>query len=497
MLYGILTFLNTRFFANISELTEEANTANEKMKFLTAFIKDVKTSNDITVLDYNKNSVRLSNNAVYEIRQVDNTNSSTPRYAVYRNDVKIASNIVPASINGVDSPYFDYNQNMNTISYCLQFADNKGNDNTALNRADGSVLVGRARGDSSDISSLDYADVQGTCVIKYLSNTSQAQETTQYKSKKNSVMLLDEDRSSFIAPVGMYLIGWSLTGGDNNTVDYEIGEEYAGEDITLYAVWKTLTTAKYLPGQQFNVAIKKLAGDTSNQYSRVNTTIRKIEWSDEEPGSENKNPGNIVSDNSSDEHIYAWIDGTTLKLWSNAKRILLNENSSSMFEAFQGITYLDVTKLLNVSLTTNVTNMSSMFKNCSGLTNLEVSKLNTRNVTSMESMFEGCSKIPSVNVSTFDTSNVTTMKKMFSGCKDMGSVDLTHFQTSGVTNMESMFESCSSLSRINLQSFNTANVTTMESMFYGCASANNIDIAGFDLMSTTTTKAMFSGCKEL
>ena len=167
---GLLTFLNARFFKNISELTTESNVVNEKMKFMTSFIKDIKTSENITVLDYSSNSIRLSNNAAYEIRKVSDANAE-PKYAVYRNDVKIASNIIPANINGVDTPYFDYNQNTNTLKYCLQFAGDRDRTISLLNRGEGSILVGRSRADSSIDTSQDYGESVGSCEIRYYSNT--------------------------------------------------------------------------------------------------------------------------------------------------------------------------------------------------------------------------------------------------------------------------------------------------------------------------------------
>ncbi len=492
---GLLTFLNARFFKNISELTSESNVVNEKMKFMTAFIRDIKSSENITVLDYSKNSIRLSNNASYEIRKISDANSE-PKYAVYRNDVKVASNIIPATIGGVESPYFDYNQNTNTLKYCLQFAGDRDRTINLLYRGEGSVLVGRSRADSSIDTSEDYGESVGSCEIRYYSNTDANETTVQYKGKKNTVKLFSEEKAGFRAPIGMYLIGWSIVQG-SDTVTYEPEQEYSDEDITLYAVWHTLTTANYLPGRQFNVAIKRITGDNSGQYTRENTAVRSFEWSEVEPTASNKTADNIVSTSDSDKPIYAWQDGDKIKLWSEAKRVYLNNNAQDMFNGFQNVATLDGMESLNVESTLNVVNMSNMFNNCINLTLLDVSKLNTKNVTNMEGMFADCKKISALSLGNFDTSSVINMKSMFKGCKNLRNLDLSRFNTTNVTSMYCMFEDCSNLTRLNLSNFVTTNLTNLESMMSGCTNLANVDLSGFDIRNVTTTQAMFYDCKKL
>jgi len=157
---------------------------------------------------------------------------------------------------------------------------------------------------------------------------------------------------------------------------------------------------------------------------------------------------------------------------------------TNMVSMFNNCKSLVTVPLFN---TASVTNMSNMFVSCFSL--VTVPLFNTTNVTSMNGMFTGCASL--VTVPLFNTVNVTTMAGMFSTCYSLGEVPL--FNTANVTNMTSMFGFCYNLKEVPL--FNTNNVTSMGSMFTSCNSLTTIPL--FDTSNVTGMNAMFQNCYSL
>ena len=128
IIVGILVFLNANFFSNINDLTDKANIVSECLDFKSAFIRDLKSENDMKVTDYNNNLIRLSNNVKYEIRVLDK-NAEDKKYAIYRNDVQIAKSIVSHTvIDGQkvkEGPFFEYDVTNNTVKVGIKFFDGK------------------------------------------------------------------------------------------------------------------------------------------------------------------------------------------------------------------------------------------------------------------------------------------------------------------------------------------------------------------------------------
>ena len=116
---GILTFMNANFFSKISDLTEKTEIVNEHLKFVSAFLKDVKNSEKVT--EYTTNKIKLLDNVTYEIKVIEAENEAENKYAIYRDDVKICEGITN-SANGA-SPAFDYDYLDNTVTVSLTFKD--------------------------------------------------------------------------------------------------------------------------------------------------------------------------------------------------------------------------------------------------------------------------------------------------------------------------------------------------------------------------------------
>ena len=256
-------------------------------------------------------------------------------------------------------------------------------------------------------------------------------------------------------------------------------------DKTLYAKWIDMSDAAVLlPGQEFNKIIKVLAphnwDETWITYNSDNgniTAIVKFEWdSDNLPDSKR-----LISDVNLGSEVWAWYDDWKIYYYTNASRIYLNKDASSMFRNLKGINNLDLSDFdfsMAESLyamfentnfqsivfpndidTSSVTNMWYMFAYSNNLVNLDVSKFDTSNVTNMEYMFSSLYNIQSLNLSNFDTSMVINMFAMFQNLKSLENLDITNFDMTNVKDMNYMFNS-SKFKKIILDWLNLSGVTS-------------------------------------
>ena len=330
---------------------------------------------------------------------------------------------------------------------------------------------------------------------------------------------------------------------ESATQDDVENKSYASKISVKATVRKQYAEGTLISGQQFNVALKKLADGGNPRYSSNNTSITSIEWSNTAP-QENDNAVNLAVEGTTTP-IYAWFKDGTIYINSEFDKIYMNQQTDYMFYSMKGVTLLDLShfdtsKTLNMSYmfyyvsnltsldvsrfdTSNVTSMSSMFNGMSSLTSLDVSRFDTSKVTSMSSMFYGMGSLTNLDVSHFDTSKVTNMSYMFDGMSNLTSLDVSHFDTSKVTNMSYMFEGMRgltsldlsnfdtskviemsnmfwddrSLASLNVSGFDTQNVTKMSYMFYGMGSLTSLDVSHFDTSKVTTMSGMFNGLKNM
>ncbi len=286
---------------------------------------------------------------------------------------------------------------------------------------------------------------------------------------------------------GFVLEGWYTDQACTTPLD--LTAVPASKDTIVYAKYKDsrvfLTT-----GRDFNEAIKRLSGQSSATYNITNSTITAFERSATAPGS-----GVITADisNNQDGSVVAWFDNGTVYWYSEADKVYMNKDSSSMFYNCRGLTTLDVTGFD----TSNVTAMNSMFSDCSSLTSLDLSGFDTSNATNMSSMFSNCTSMTSLDLSNFDTSNVTNMRFMFDRCSGLTSLDVSNFDTSKVTNMSYMFQGCTSLTSLDVSNVDTSNVTNMSGIFVGCTTLTSLNVSGFDTSKVTNMSSMFQTCTSL
>ena len=250
----------------------------------------------------------------------------------------------------------------------------------------------------------------------------------------------------------------------------------------------------------------------------------------------------VESNEISDYPIKIWYDAAskTVFYWTEANKIVLNEDSRYMFRGFTKAENVDISdfdssevedmayffykmnslrsldlssfitdkvtdmtgvfayanslKKLDLSNfnTGKVTNMSTMFHSMSNLDELNISSFNTENVTNMSGMFYGASKLASLGLSNFNTSEVLDMNFMFYGMDELRNLNLSNFNTQNVNSMSHMFAKSSKIISLDISSFNTKNVRNMSSMFYGMSSLKQIDLSNFNTANVTNMTHMFS-----
>lgn len=155
-------------------------------------------------------------------------------------------------------------------------------------------------------------------------------------------------------------IGWN-TEADGSGEMYK--DEYSlanlTNSVTLYAQFKK-PTATFLPGQEFNVLIKKLSGQSTATYSTKNTSITSIERYNEEVTDQFLEDKTVVSTSNSETKIYAWYDNGIIYYYTIADTIYFNSNIDYMFYYLAGITKLDLSEFDLSKVSSANSTMSSM-----------------------------------------------------------------------------------------------------------------------------------------
>ncbi len=224
--------------------------------------------------------------------------------------------------------------------------------------------------------------------------------------------------------------------------------------------------------------------------------------------------------------MYSWVEGDTLKWWSDASVVYLPsdcsgffkdktgltsfdfsdfntikvDNMSSMFEGCGAITDITLGTSFNANL---VTSANSMFKNCSSLTTIDIGNFNAADgkLEDVAYMFNGCTEVTELSFGeNFNTQNISSssdgFKRMFDGCKNATTIDVTNFNTANVTDISYMFNGCEAVTGLNLSGWNPANFTRLDHAFCNMNALVNIDFGSnwSNLTKVTTMASAFDGC---
>jgi len=348
-----------------------------------------------------------------------------------------------------------------------------------------------------------------------------------------------EKSSSNITCNGYIFAGWEVAEGNPKIINDDYFK-IINDDVTLRATWTKVSISKSMDGevkeevfatlntgQNVNVALKKLSGQSNPSYSTQNTTITAIRSASMMNESQLASAV-IISTTDSAVPIYAWFDNEdgSIYVYSEADLIRGNTDMAYMFHNASSLTNIDgaanwdtsrVTSMRSIfsgasSLTnidgaanwdtSSVNDMSYMFYGASSLTNIDgAAKWDTSRVTSMRYMFNNASNLTNIDgAAKWDTSSVINMSYMFSGASNLTNIDgAAKWDTSSVINMSYMFNNASSLTNIDgAANWDTSRVTSMAYMFYGASSLTNIDgAAKWDTSGVTSMSSMFSGASSL
>ena len=340
--------------------------------------------------------------------------------------------------------------------------------------------------------------------VDYNANTTDA--VTNMPASQTKTYGVDLTLSSNVPVRTNYVFkGWSLNSGTSNTVQYSAGDTYTqNAGATLYAVWKP-AEAQYLPGNQFNLKVKRLVDESVPNSTTIDTTITAFEYQTGNMTIDDVPNSAVIVSVATKTPIYAWLDGTIIKLWSEAEDIKLNDDVTDMFEGFGAIsTFALISDLGITENNANITSTSSMFSYFgNNLTRFDLSGFDTSNVTDMSYMFrvfDSSATDLNLDLSGLDTSSVTNMKYMFSRIGNNSNsvnLDLSGWDTSRVTNMTYMFHQTAEYSNsfeLDISGWDTSSVTNMSNMFQNAGARStsfNIDLSNLDTSSVTDMSSMF------
>ena len=198
---------------------------------------------------------------------------------------------------------------------------------------------------------------------------------------------------------------------------------------------------------QFTALIKTLANGATTTAKTTDNVIKKIIF--KAHSLPYKNGGTAISNTpNTDVTIYAWVDGDTAYVYTEAPIITLHNTSGNLFRDF------------------------------AALEEVSFNDVNTLASASFEYMFRSCTKLKSVDFGNADFSKVTNFSYMFyTGTSALEYVDLGGTATTVATTMQSMFNNNQNLKYLNLgPNFTLASAHT--NMFLDAARQTSIDAAG-------------------
>jgi surface protein len=318
--------------------------------------------------------------------------------------------------------------------------------------------------------------------------------------------------SNTISCDGYNFNGWEIAEGGPKILNDDYFK-IIDDDVVLRATWTKPSISKSMDGevkeevaavldtgQNINVALKKLSGQSDPSYSTINMTIKAIKTATSMSAAQPSNAA-IISTTNSAVPIYAWFDDTDGSIYVYSEADVIQGNSDMRYMFYGTSSLINIDALANWD-TSKVTSMQSMFSGASSLTNIDaLAGWDTSSVTSMDFMFYGATSLANIDgASNWDTSKVTNMSYMFYSSRNLTNIDgASNWDTSKVTYMSNMFYSSRNLTNIDgASNWDTSKVTTMNNMFQNASSLANIDGASnWDTSKVTNMNNMFSNASSL
>ena len=535
--------------ANISELSAEANITNESLDFKAAFLRDIK--GNVILQEYSENQIKLSNDVIYEIRKLESDTDSSDKYAIFRNDVKIAANIErnvnPNAEFVTSNNFFTYVPNSSIVTTNWIYTD--GNKK---NIESNSYLVGNET--NSTIQS-GVAKTYGTDIreVVYHSNDEDNKIKKQFISEINQPVVLP----NMFTKNGYTVAGFSTRA--NGTIELFVGDTIPEAVTDLFAIWKKLSDTitvvfdsnegAFSGGSAENTVKYKLTRSSNGvifnciagQYSIPQSGSKIFTgWSIREDlgGQIFKSVAELQNVAYDDLHLYATYQVADCVYLDGANLNVKLKTIAGDIDATQTSDNLSIRRIVwtNEEIDPNLKNAAHNISNgstpiyawfdadviyiwsegkypkfgnsiaylFSGLKNLESSNMaqnfgvmDTSYCTRMEYLFNNCLTISQIDASMIDTSSCDDLSHMFDGCKFLKNLDITHFRTTSVESFASMFANCESLEAINLSNFITSSASDFSGMFRNCKSFTTLDVSNFNLRNARNMSWMFENCENL
>ena len=278
-------------------------------------------------------------------------------------------------------------------------------------------------------------------------------------------------------------MGWN-TKADGTGTHYDNEQAVinlsTGEDVTLYAEWKELSSTLQT-GASINAILREINEDATT-FTRYTGTL----------DFDNIDGERDIALATSNFPVWTWADGDTIYWWSEAEKPNMNSNSAEMFYS---------TKFTSVDLsgfnTTTATTLRSMFTR-SYAENINFGDGDFTNVSDMSGMFEA-TKVTTLDLSGIKTSTtLNTVSRMFAESSNLTNITFSEdFDTSGVTLFSEMFRGAGSLANIDgVEDFDTSSAIKMNGMFWN-NKVTSLDLTGWDVSNVTTIEHLFRGCSKL
>lgn len=298
---------------------------------------------------------------------------------------------------------------------------------------------------------------------------------------------------------GKVLDGWYTdpTGGTKVPNPYR-----PNTDITLYAHWRDPvpegthylftdgTLMLGLPAEEVPAQVA-IHGPQRNSYTNDPSAARSIFYSNI---AEIKN---VVCGSPMVElepKSYAFEDAVNLES-ADLSCLVPSTPETTFVSTFENCQLL-TSVYLNMSDTSNITNVHAMFKDCINLPAVTLPNLTV--VGDVGSMFKNCQRLSTLDLSPISFAGVNDMSYMCQDCISLSQVEFaSNVNTSRVEHMEYVFDNCQSLANItNLGKVSTAGAYYITGMFKQTA-CTVLDCSGFDTTHVRSLSGVFSNCQAL
>ena len=258
-----------------------------------------------------------------------------------------------------------------------------------------------------------------------------------------------------------------MTAADGRTQDFVLAEGQKAPvrcgritacPIVMESILPQEGDTAYLPaGQEFNIALKRIANQNPNladnaiETTTTDSSIIRIDFVKGDP---------------------------------NASGVPLGGSDIPVYGSFNA-----ETGVMTVSTTAPHLHMATdcygMFRYMAALETMSFEGLESDGLADISYIFNHCHNLKTVDLTALNTSEVRTMDNAFSYAQQLQVPDLSHFDTHNVRCMRSLFNHCTSFKELDLRSFKTEQCTIMTYMFYYCTSLEKLDISSFDLQNVS------------